>query len=143
MGTIRSLDVRTRAVAAAEATADQVDQSRQPIIAGDVIRERERRLALGFQYDFGDARGVHQIGTTSADLVGWRDVIDYANALIDSGDTTTEINVVTDTGPVAVTAPEWQAVMLRAAEVRQVLWARSFALQSSLPADYANDSHWT
>jgi hypothetical protein len=98
---------------------------------------------LGFQYDFGDARGVHQIGTTSADLVGWRDVIDYANALIDSGDTTTEINVVTDTGPVAVTAPEWQAVMLRAAEVRQVLWARSFALQSSLPADYANDSHWT
>ena len=29
--------------------------------ASDVIAERERRLALGFDYDFGDERGVHHI----------------------------------------------------------------------------------
>lgn len=111
----------------------------------DVQRERERRLALGFSYDFGDARGVHRIGTTPADMVGWRDVIDYANALIDLGDTSTQINIMTDTGPTAVTAPEWQALMLTAAAIRQNIWAKSFALQamSPIPGDYANDNYWT
>lgn len=111
----------------------------------DVVRERARRLGLGFNYDFGDARGVHHIGTTPEDLIGWRDVIDYANALVDLGDTTTQIAIVTDTGPALVTAPEWQAVMLQAAQVRQVLWAKSFVLQSMnpIPADYTNDSYWT
>lgn len=110
-----------------------------------IVTERERRMALGFDYDFGDARGVHRIGTTPADMVGWRDVIDYANALIDSGDTSTQINIMTDTGPTAVTAPEWQAIMLAAAAIRQNLWAKSFALQamSPIPGDYANDNYWT
>jgi hypothetical protein len=116
-----------------------------PITPEDVQTERARRLALGFSYDFEDARGVHQIGTSPADMVGWRDVIDLANALIDLGDTTTTINIVTDTGPTQVTAPEWQAVMLRAAEVRQVLWASSFALQAMdpIPEDYDADGYWT
>ena len=107
--------------------------------------ERARRLALGFDYEFGDARGVHHIGTSADDMTGWRDVIDYANALIDSGDTTTQIAIVTDTGATMVTAPEWQAIMLAAAEVRQILWARSFALQAAnpIPQDYTDDSHWT
>lgn len=111
----------------------------------DVQMERARRLALGFAYDFGDARGVHQIGTTPDDMIGWRDVIDYANALIDSGDTTTKIAIVTDTGPAEVTAPEWQAIMLVAASVRQNIWAKSFALQAMqpIPGDYANDSYWS
>ena len=113
--------------------------------AVDVQTQRARRLALGFAYDFGDARGVHHIGTTPDDMVGWRDVIDYANALIDSGDTTTKIAIVTDTGPAEVTAPEWQAIMLVAASVRQTLWAKSFALQAMqpIPGDYANDSYWS
>jgi hypothetical protein len=102
-------------------------------------------MALGFDYDFGDARGVHRIGTTAEDMKGWRDVIDYANALIDSGDTTTQINIMSDTGLTAVTAPEWQAIMLAAAVIRQNLWAKSFALQamSPIPGDYANDQYWT
>ena len=33
-----------------------------------VAAERDRRLALGFNYDFGDSRGVHRIGTTLADI---------------------------------------------------------------------------
>jgi len=113
--------------------------------ADDVQAERKRRLALGFSYDFGDARGVHKIGTTPADMEGWRDVIDYANALIDSGDTTTQITIVTDTGTTAVTAPEWQIIMLTAASVRQKIWAASFALQAlqPIPGNYADDSHWS
>ena len=111
----------------------------------DVQKERARRLALGFAYDFGDQRGVHHIGTTPADMEGWRDVIYYANALIDSGDTETQIGIVTDTGTTAVTAPEWQVIMLEAASVRQVLWASSFALQAMqpIPGDYADDSYWS
>jgi len=110
----------------------------------DVVAERSRRLALGFDYDFGDARGVHQIGTTPNDMMGWRDVTDYANALIDLGDTQTQIAIVTDTGPTQVTAPEWQAVLLFAATIRQGLWAKSFELQamSPIPSDYADDSRW-
>ena len=120
----------------------------QPVIppsVNDVVAERKRRLGLGFSYDFGDARGVHQIGTTPNDMIGWREVIDYANALIDSGDTTTKIAIVTDTGPAEVTAPEWQAIMLVAASVRQNIWAKSFALQAMqpIPGDYANDSYWS
>lgn len=124
----------------------QLDPARVRIVmVGKVVAERERRMALGFDYDFGAARGVHRIGTTPADMVGWRDVIDYANALIDSGDTSTQINIMTDTGPTAVTAPEWQAIMLAAAAIRQNLWAKSFALQamSPIPGDYANDNYWT
>jgi hypothetical protein len=110
-----------------------------------VVAERTRRLAFGFNYDFQDARGVHHIGTTPEDMTGWRDVIDYANALVDLGDVTTTIAIVTDTGPAQVTAPEWQAVMLQAAAVRQTLWAKSFALQAMnpIPSDFADDSHWT
>lgn len=111
----------------------------------DIVAERKRRLDLGFSYDFQDARGVHHIGTTADDMTGWREVIDYANALVDLGDTGTQIAIITDTGPTLVTAPEWQAVMLQAAQVRQTIWARSFALQamSPIPSDYVNDAYWT
>lgn len=141
---MKVFDVATRQETTITPTAEQLDQT-VTIKPRMVQAERKRRLQLGFSYDFGDARGVHHIGTTDEDMLGWRDVIDYANALIDSGDTTTLIDIVTDTGPAQVTAPEWQAVMLQAATVRQTLWAKSFALQalSTIPGDYANDSHWT
>lgn len=111
----------------------------------DVIAERTRRLALGFHYDFGTPRGVHHIGTTSDDMIGWREVIDYANALMDLGQVATQIAIVTNTGPTLVTAPEWQAVMLASAHVRQTLWAKSFELQamSPIPSDYTNDRYWS
>jgi hypothetical protein len=117
----------------------------QTITPVHVQSERSRRFALGFDYDFQDARGVHRIGTTRADMEGWDDVTKLANALIDVGDTQTQISIVTDTGPTQVTAPEWQAVILYGAQIRQVIWAKSFALQamSPIPSDYANDAYWT
>lgn len=108
-----------------------------------IASERDRRLALGFIYNFGDARGVHRIGTTDEDMKGWSDVSTYAGALLDSGDTTTAIAIVTDTGPCAVTAPEWRAIEIAAAQFRQPIWSKSFALMATLPGDYANDDHWT
>lgn len=115
------------------------------ITADMVAAERTRRLALGFNYDFEDSRGVHHIGTTDADLKGWDEVSKYAGALIDSGDTSTLIAIVTDTGPCTVTAPEWRAIEIAAAHFRQPLWAKSFALMSlpTIPADFKNDSYWS
>lgn len=122
----------------------RVVRSAAPITVADVVAERERRLAAGFDYDFGDARGVHRIGTTAADLAGWSEVSTYAGALIDSGDVTTTIGIMTDTGPCMVTAPEWRAIELAAAQFRQPLWAKSFGLMASnpIPADYTDDRHW-
>jgi len=116
-----------------------------PVTVGQVAEERDRRLALGFSYNFGDARGMHRIGTTKADLEGWQEVSTYAGALIDSGDLTTQIAIATDTGPCLVTAPEWRAVEIASASFRQPLWAKSFALMalSPIPADYTDDRHWT
>ena len=67
-----------------------------PISADEVEAERTRRLELGFDYDFGDARGIHHVGTVVGDTVGWNEVTQYANALIDSGDTTTTIAIATN-----------------------------------------------
>ena len=116
-----------------------------PGTIAQVAAERERRLALGFNYDFGDTRGVHHIGTTAADMVGWGEVSTYVGALIDSGDVTTLIVIATNTGICQVTAPEWRAIEIAAAEFRQPLWSASFVLMamSPIPAGYQNDSYWT
>lgn len=110
----------------------------------DVIAERERRLGLGFDYDFGDERGIHRIGTSAADMVGWDEVTKFANAMVALGDTTTTITIVTETGPTAVTALEWQAVLVAAGMFRQPIWQAPFMLQAAepIPADFADDAHW-
>lgn len=123
----------------------RVVRSPRPITVDDVAAERERRLALGFDYDFQDGRGVHHIGTTKRDLEGWSEVSTYVGALIDSGNLTQQIAIATDTGTCTVTPPEWRAIEIASAAFRQPLWAKSFALMASnpIPADYANDQHWT
>lgn len=114
------------------------------IIPSAVIAERERRLALGFDYNFGDERGVHRIGTTDADLAGWREVTDVANAAIATGAPSAQIAIATNTGACIVTAIEWQSILLAAAAFRQPLWAASFALQAMdpIPSNYTDDSFW-
>lgn len=106
---------------------------------------RERRLAAGFDYTFQDARGTHRIGTTAADLVGWDEVTTISNALIATGMGSQIIHVQTDTGPLDLTAIEWQSVLLASAQFRQTIWLASFSLQamSPIPSDYASDARWS
>jgi hypothetical protein len=110
----------------------------------DVTAERDRRLAAGFDYNFGDSRGVHRIATTERDMRGWDEVSKGAAAAIALSQPSLAIQIVTETGPAVVTALEWQEVLSAAMEFRQPIWAASFALQAMdpIPADFANDSWW-
>lgn len=115
------------------------------IMAAKVQAERERRLALGFAYDFADERGVHQIATSDADMSGWNEVTTAANAMIALGNAAATIDIFTDTGAVTVTATEWMQILLAASAHRQPIWTGSFWLQMQdpIPADYAtNDTYW-
>ncbi|MBM1814534.1 hypothetical protein [Pseudosulfitobacter pseudonitzschiae] len=113
--------------------------------SSDIIAEREKRLAAGFDYDFGDARGVHHIGTTADDMQGWDEVTMGANAAIALGSGSSAFSIVTETGPVEVTALEWQSILLAATAFRQPIWSASFALQAMdpTPSDYTDNTHWT
>lgn len=113
--------------------------------AGEVVQECERRLALGFDYDFGDARGVHRIGTSTPDMIGWDEVSKLAGAMIALGNGAGTVDIVTNTGAATVTALEWQSILVAAAQFRQPIWAKSFALQamSPIPADFDSDTYWT
>lgn len=113
----------------------------------DVVHERTLRLESGFPYDFGenDPRGVHHIGTSEDDMKGWDEVTKLANALIMSGQPDAQIDILTNTGAIKVTAMEWQHILIFAGTVRQPIFAASFALQAmwpQIPADYRDDSHW-
>lgn len=111
----------------------------------DVARERERRLAFGFHYNFNDARGIHLIGTTDADMKGWREVTDAAQAEINLGNPNGPFTtIVTNTGPATITAMEWQAILRAAKVARDPFWQASFALEAMnpIPSDYAADSRW-
>lgn len=120
------------------------DPEPDPPTVDDVIVERSRRLALGFDYDFGDARGIHHIGTTPQDMAGWDEVTKFAHAIINANDTATTIAIVTNTGPTQVTALEWNAILIAAGEFRQPIWQASFVLQTMdpIPEDYTDDSYW-
>ncbi len=115
------------------------------IYPSHIHEERDRRLSLGFNFDFNDERGIHEIGTSREDVDGWREVSDYANALIHSGFDKSIIYIVTNTGSVGVTAREWQLITLTSASVRQGIWSSSFDILSldPLPSDYAADYRWS
>lgn len=112
----------------------------------EVVFERERRLAAGFDHDLGDERGIHHIGTTPDDMRKWVDeVTPISQAMINAGLSDSGIGISTDTGPVEVTAMEWQLILIAAGQQRQPIYQASFALQgmSPVPRDFANDSYWT
>lgn len=96
--------------------------------------EREARLAAGFDYDFGNGRGVHHIGTTRQDLIGWGEVTDLAEALRAAGQAAAIINMMTDTGSCQVTPDEWAEIQIAAAAVRQPIWGASFVAQAAIAA---------
>jgi hypothetical protein len=117
------------AIAATPGTVDQVEA------------ERARRLACGFNYDFGGERGIHRIGTTEKDRKGWDEVTTISNAAIATGDPDRLIEIKTDTATTSVSAIEWQEVLLEAAAFRQPIWQASFALlaMDPIPGDFADD----
>jgi hypothetical protein len=110
-----------------------------------ILMERDRRLALGFDYDFGDERGVHRIATTPEDMVGWNDVTTLANALKGLEDTTTTIQILTETGLVEINCIEWFQICIAAAEFRQPIWKSSFILEATdpIPEDFTDDTYWS
>lgn len=113
--------------------------------AADLERVRNQKLAAGFDYDFGDVRGVHRIGTTEADMVGWDEVSKGAQAAINTGQPDTPFTILTDTGPVDVTAMEWQRILAGATAFRQPIWLVSFAIAADMPATLAElqaDPRW-
>lgn len=96
---------------------------------------REEILANGFDYDFGDARGVHSFATTEEDMKGWEEVAKLANALSALGDNISKIDILTETGPVQVTAQEWaQILVYSAATHRQPVWLASFQVSAKIRA---------
>lgn len=108
--------------------------------------EVDRRLSLGFAYDFGDERGIHRFGTTPKDMERWmQEVTPLAQAAVNMGDPGREIAIKTETGPTTVTASEWWLVLSAAADWRQPIYAAYFSLKAlpQIPADYAsNPSYW-
>jgi len=110
----------------------------------DVIAERNRRMEAGFDYNFGDSRGVHHIATSDADMRGWSEVTDWMNAHIALNDQSATISILTATGQVAVTPLDWAKILQAAGAFRQPLWAASFVLEamSPIPADYFADKYW-
>ena len=115
----------------------------------DVIAEREARHAAGFAYNFGDKRGVHDIGTTEADMKGWDVVTKGAAAAIALGAPTTEFGILTNTGAATVTAMEWQQIVAAATAWGQPIWHASFAIAADVadgtitdPDAVATDPRW-
>ncbi|MCV0426195.1 MAG: hypothetical protein K5905_12030 [Roseibium sp.] len=121
-----------------------VDPLGEEVSATHIAVERDRRLAEGFDFDFGDDRGVHRIGTTARDRKGWDEVSAGAQAAIALGVSDQIFDIVTDTGPVQVTALEWMQILAAATAHRQPIWQSFFALQgqSEYPDDYTAESYW-
>lgn len=119
------------------------DREPEELLAA-IERERARRLTTGFDYNFNDERGVHRIGTTYADDIGWDKVTKLAGALIAAGSPGTQIAIVTDTGPVLISAMEWQHVLIAAGQFQQPIYAASFQVQAMnpIPQDVENSTYW-
>jgi hypothetical protein len=124
------------------------DGAWQPVQANSemLLVELDRRLSLGFDFDFHDDRGVHRFGTTSKDMERWtQEVTPLAQAAINKGDAERQIGIKTETGPVAITASEWWDILDAAGVWRQPIYQAYFTLKAMepIPSDYAtNPVYW-
>lgn len=110
-----------------------------------IRRERDRRLAVGFDYNFRDARAIHRIATDTEDVCkAAEEVTPLASSLVMNGDTETTIAFKTETGRVDITGPEWLSILLAAAEWRQPIFQAYFDLTAMdpIPSDYTDDKYW-
>lgn len=118
----------------------------QETLVAEIIRERQRRFELGFEFSFGDddPRGVHRFGTTEADMLGWNDVTVIAQAHLNLGNPAGQIFIETETGSIAVSAVEWQRILMAGGQRKQEIWLKSFELQklNPIPQNVSDPSHW-
>ncbi len=104
-----------------------------------VDAEREARLSVGFDFDFGDTRGVHRFGTTGRDRLGWSEVEGMATAAINAGQVSLPIAVRTDTGDLTIAAHEWPAVRLAGAVALQPVWQASWTIKDDIVSGLLTD----
>ena len=117
------------------------------LVTADILTgEIERRLSLGFDFDFEDERGVHHFGTTTKDMQRWaQEVTPLAQAAMNMGQPDRLIAIKTETGLVSLAASEWWRVLDAATGRRQSLYGSYFALKAMerVPTDYTSDNRWT
>lgn len=125
---------------------DWVPHPLSRVSENDVSAELDRRLSYGFDFNFGDERGIHHFGTTQKDMERWsQEVTPLAQAATSKGDADRQINIKTETGPVAITASEWWDILDAAGEWRQPIYQAYFLLKAMdpIPQDYAsNPDYW-
>jgi hypothetical protein len=141
-----ALNPETQRVNPATLRANKIAGGRPRYIAlQEIAFERERRLNAGFDYQFKDKRGVHRIGASDADWSGWQEVHVQATKAMMRGKPKTAIAIVTDTGPVSVTAEEWLDILDAIEAFRQPVVLAAFRLSAlkSIPADLTLDIHWS
>lgn len=111
----------------------------------EIAFERERRLNAGFEYQFKDKRGSHRIGASDMDWAGWQEVNAHATKAMMRGKPKTPLDIVTDTGPVTVTADEWLDMLDAIEAFRQPILLAAFRLAAlkSIPNDVTSDSYWS
>jgi hypothetical protein len=126
--------------------SDELVHVGRPVTVDDLLIERDRRLALGFDYDFTDSRGIHHIGTAPGDMEKWvGEVTPIAQAYLNLGTPSAQIEIQTETGLVSVTALEWQSILAAAMNTRQPVYQGYFTLKTMdpIPVDFAADQYWT
>ena len=113
------------------------------VLVDGIKAESARRRALGFDYDFGGARGIHHIGTTDQDMRGWDDVTRWATAQNVLGKTDT-LYISTDTGITQVSALDWFSIQDAGAAAMQPIWQAQFILEAmpEIPENYTDDQYW-
>lgn len=124
--------------------ANETPQVEIPITVEDIYIERDRRFNLGFAYDFGDARGIHQIGMTKTDMEGWNEVTIWADTKLKLNQPDATTYIMTNTGPAQITPMDWYHVLDAASAVRQNIWQKSFYISSlsPIPVDFRTDPYW-
>jgi hypothetical protein len=141
---MRVASAKTGIVKVIEPTLEQLDKSPKQPKKRHVEIEYNRRLEKGFSHDLKDERGSIFIKTTEKAQKGWERVTKRASVLRDLGDADTTINIRSKGVKVAVTGPEWLAILKHATDIEQELFEKFTALveMSPIPMDFADDRYW-
>lgn len=108
--------------------------------------ELNRRLCLGFDFDFGDERGCHHFDTSPNDMKRWSEEVSlYAQAVMNSCEPNRKIEIKSNSGTVAITAAEWWEIVKTAASWRQPLYLSYFEMKAMnpIPPDFELNARWS